>query len=171
MEFRPGRGDERLIPRESRRISFQKFHTRDVGEEALVLVEFQTAGHGHQVGHRDFRARVPGPLRKQTLLIQRKLAVLDRHSDQGGIDGFRHRPAQQGRRSVEAFAIGLADNAPVMDDDDRAHARSLENRIVQRRPQTTIIGQLRRLAGRPERVGRRRRRQGRRGGAVRDFVF
>lgn len=31
MEFHPGRGDERTIPRESRRISFQKFHTRGVG--------------------------------------------------------------------------------------------------------------------------------------------
>jgi hypothetical protein len=72
-----------------------------------------------------------------------------------------HRPAQQGRRSVEAFAIGLADNAPIMDD-DRAHARPLENRIVRRRPQTTIIGQLRRLAGRPKRVRHRQRQQWRR---------
>ena len=118
-----------------------------------------------------FRSRVPGPLGKQIFLIQREFAVLDRHSDKRGIDGLRHRPAEQRRRSVEAFSIGLADNASVMDDDDRAHARSLENRIVQRRLQATIIRQLHLLAGGPERVWRRQRRQWRRGGSVLDFVF
>ena len=45
MECRPGRGDERFIPRKGRRISHQEFHTRGVVEETLVLVEFQAAGH------------------------------------------------------------------------------------------------------------------------------
>jgi len=58
------------------------------------MIFIPITGHGHQIGYRDFRARVAGPLRKQIFLIQRKLAVLDHHADQGGVNGLRHRPAE-----------------------------------------------------------------------------
>lgn len=86
MKCPPGRGDEHFIPRKSRRISHQELHTRNVVDDALVLVKFQTAGHSQQVGPRDIRARVRG-LRKQTTLIQRKLALFYRYSHQCGVGG------------------------------------------------------------------------------------